>query len=64
MKEEFLISFRAGQSARPHAFHAQPGGLCRRAHARDRAFVERRLSHDSPAAHISAVKLKLRLHKD
>ena len=64
MQEKFLISFRAGQVARAHALDAQPCGLSRRAHALDRAFVQRSVAHNSSAADISAVEFKLRLDQD
>ena len=64
MQEEFLISFRARQTARSYTFDVQPGGFRRCAHALDRAFVQRCVTHYSATADVPAVELKLRLDQD
>src|SRR5579864_6118104 len=64
MKEELLISLRAGQMARVDTLHLQSSGKSSLTHAFDRAFVQRRFPHDASTADISAVELKLRLDQD
>ena len=64
MKEELLISLRAGQMARVDTLHLQSSGKSSLAHAFDRPFVQGSFPHDASTADISAVELKLRLDQD
>ena len=50
--------------AGPHAFDMQSGAFRGCAYTRDGFLMQRRFSHDAPAANISAVEFKLRLHQN